>query len=157
MEEEAGSVSELSDEEDSDLEDDATDLDDERPGTLRYHLNHLNDPITPGARISVLQYCYVRMLEKQRSRTKDTYFDRDCRFFSACCGSAQDNLRPPSFDMVKKILGTREAHECERHVCPCDRHVYKAAQPGEYRNHAEDKCPRCQTPRFDKVTPTLQD
>ena len=91
------------------------------------------------------------MLEKQRSRTKDTYFDRDCRFFSTCCGPAQDNLKPPSFDMVKKILGTREAHECERHVCPCHQHVYNTTTPNEYRNLAEDKCPKCQTPRFNKV------
>lgn len=137
------------------MEDSDTDMDDDRPGTFRYYRSHLHDPIASGASISVLQYCYVRMLEKQRSRAKDTYFDRDCRLFNACCGPAQDNFRPPSLYMVKKLLGTREAHECERHVCPCDRHVYKVASPKEYQRYAEDKCPKCDMPRFDKVIHSL--
>ena len=127
-----------------------------RPKTLKYYLRHLHDPILPGAPISVLQYCYIRIQEKLRSKTHDTYFDRDCRFFCECCGPAEDNFRPPSLDMVRKILGTRAAHECERDVCVCDRHVFETLSPKDYRRHKEQKCPRveCRMSRFVEVGPT---
>ena len=81
-----------------------------RKGTFKYFMQHLHEPIVPGAPISVLQYCYIRVAEKQHHKTKDTYFDRDQRFFSECCGAQGEqahNFRPPSYDMVRKILGTR--------------------------------------------------
>ena len=88
------------DEDDFNLDHVASDLDDNTPGTLKNYRSHLNDPITPGAPVIILQHCCVRMLEKQRSRTKDTYSDRDRRLFSTYCGPSQDYLKPPSFDMA---------------------------------------------------------
>lgn len=129
-----------------------------RKGTLKYFMQHLHDPIVPGAPISVLQYCFIRVAEKQRHKIKDSYFDRDQRFFSECCGPQGEhahNFRPPSFDMVKKILGTRDAKECERHVCACDKHVFKTAMPREYERYKNDKCPKCGVTRFTEVSRSL--
>lgn len=129
-----------------------------RKGTLKYFMQHLHDPIVPGAPISVLQYCFIRVAEKQRHKIKDSYFDRVQRFFSECCGPQGEhahNFRPPSFDMVKKILGTRDAKECERHVCACDKHVFKTAMPREYERYKNDKCPKCGVTRFTEVSRSL--
>lgn len=118
-------------------------------------MQHLHDPIVPGAPISVLQYCFIRVAEKQRHKIKDSYFDRDQRFFSRCCGPTGEhdhNSRPPSFDMVKKILGTRDAKKCERHVCVCDKHVFRTAMPNEYEQYKDDRCPQCGETRFQEVS-----
>ena len=120
-------------------------------GTLRFYLEHLDDPIHPGASVTLLQHCYIRMLEKLRAKTKDNYFDRDCRILKTAAGEGEGNLHPPTLGMVRKILGTREAQQCERHVCPCDQHVYAFVEAGGYREHREDACPECETPRFDQV------
>lgn len=98
------------------------------------------------------------MAEKEHHKTKDTYFDRDQRFFSECCGAQgeqagrQSNFRPPSYGMVKKILGTRDAQQCERHVCICDKHVFKTVLPRDYVLHKDDQCPKCGEKRFKKVS-----
>ncbi len=89
------------------------------------------------------------MLKKLCAKTKDNYFDRDCRILKKGEGDSEGNLYPPSLGMVRKILGTREAHECKRHVCPCDEHVYNYARPEDYVTHRDDACPKCATPRFD--------
>ena len=121
------------------------------PGTLRFYLQHLNDPVHPGASVSLLQHCYVCMLEKLRAKAHDNYFDRDCRIHKIGAGDVEGNLHPPSLVMMRKILGTRAAHQCERHVCPCDQHVYEYIEPEDYREHRADVCPKCATPRFDLV------
>ena len=121
------------------------------PGTLRFYLQHLEDPVHPGASVTLLQHCYIRMSEKLRHKTHDNYFDRDCRIHKVAAGDGVGNLYPPSLVMMRKILGTRAAHQCERHVCPCDRHVYGYVEPEDYREHRANACPKCATPRFDLV------
>ena len=123
-----------------------------QPGTLPFYMEHLHDPIHPGASVTLLQHCYVRMLEKMRAKTNDNNFDRDCRILKTGAGEGEGNFHPPSLGMVRKILGTREAHQCERHVCLSDQHVYAFAEPGAYREHRYDECPKCATPRFDEVS-----
>ena len=121
------------------------------PGTLRFYLKHLADEIYPGASVTLLQHCYVRMLEKLKAKTKDNYFDKDCRILKTSAGDSEHNFYPPTLGMTREILGTREAHQCERHVCPCDQHAYPYVPLEEYWEHREDVCPDCATPRFNQV------
>ncbi len=107
------------------------------------------DPIWPGARMTVMEYCHIRMLEKQRSKTNDTQFDRDSRLVSEYY-CPEGNFVPPSFYLVRKLLESREAQECERHVCTHDKHVFPPALPSEYHQHRDDECP-CGERRFDEV------
>ncbi len=129
-------------------------LGEEERRSLEFYKARLGDPIWPGARMVVIQYCWIRIKEKLRSKTKDTQFDRDSRLMAEYF-CPPGNFVPPSYYLVKKLLRTHEAQECERHVCVCGHHAFAKLMPHQYNEHAEQRCPLpdCNELRFDKVFP----
>lgn len=115
--------------------------------TLEWWIQHRNDPLYPGASLSVLGLCYTLCDIKTSNAMRNEAFNIMCRFYSECC-LPTSNLHPPSYYVVRAILACETASSFEHHMCcHCDQ-VFDDLPREEWSAHASDECPRCGASRF---------
>jgi ssDNA-binding Zn-finger/Zn-ribbon topoisomerase 1 len=119
----------------------------------KFYLTNLQTPLYPGCKITVIGACYVLANEKVEGRMSDKSVDRMCRYMSDII-LPKGNLHPPSLYLLKKCLKVQDADSFEVHVCIKDCHRFPKLRKSQYHNHLDDKCPKCQHPRFKVVQMT---
>jgi hypothetical protein len=102
----------------------------------------------PGSKLTLEQFIFLRLHEVRSGNTTDAFasslFRADHKYVLP-----RDNICPPSLYLARRILGFKEPHEYEYHVCSCERHNFgPAGKPSSY--NLEEKCPLCSSTRFYK-------
>jgi hypothetical protein len=123
---------------------------DEAEGTAAYYRSKSEEPIYPGARVTVLQACYCLLTHKLSNKFGDVAFDELLRLLHEVF-LPEGNLLPPSLYILRKVLGCSNWDEFELHVCSnpnCGAHVWPYLPRAQYEEHKDDACPCCATARF---------
>lgn len=110
------------------------------------YIQHANDPLFPASRTTVKQYCFNMMELKRRGKMKTGTMDIMLRLVSQSVLPA-GNYAPPSYYLVKRVLGIRSPFEFEHHVCVNDHMVFPDKAKAQWS--MEDKCAECGEPRFE--------
>jgi len=111
-----------------------------------FYIRNMHRPVCPGSPLTVLQLCFLRLLEKQQCKVSDTYFDRECRSVKAML--PEGNLYPPSLYMMQRIIGCPDVADFEKHVCINDCHIFEDCARGRWEEIKDQCCPECAAPRF---------
>lgn len=117
--------------------------------TIEYYQGIMHEPIHEGAELTVLGASYVFLHMKETEHLRDGVFDRLCRLLHEV-GFQQPNNFPPSFYLMKGIVGCEPADKYEGHLCTCCNRVFPKLASGEWLSHADDTCSHCGTARFIK-------
>lgn len=110
-----------------------------RRGTAAWYHRMREEPIYPGNAFTVLTVCYWISCMKTMFRVPNTVIDLWCKFVHILL-LPQGNMFPPSFYLVKAVLGVPELKSVERHVCPLCWTLYPDVGPDKLDGHANDKC-----------------
>jgi hypothetical protein len=78
-----------------------------------------DDPIFPGAGITVLQAAYLMLSMKREGHIRDNVFDMVCRAISDVL-LPSGNLFPRSLYLMRRVIGCRTTEEVSVHVCVND-------------------------------------
>lgn len=116
----------------------------DQPGSAAYYIARRHSLVCEGWSVTLLEFCQVRLGQKLEGGQRDGHFDRDLRFLSDI--APPGNLFPPSYYMLKKVLGVSDVAEAERHVCVKLCHSWPYTPNSAYDKH--DACPKCEEPRF---------
>jgi hypothetical protein len=116
----------------------------------KFYLANLHTPLYPGCQLTVIGACYVLANEKIDGRMSNKSVDRMCRYIADII-LPKGNLHPPSLYLLKKCLKVEEADKFEMHVCTNDCYRFPKLKKSQYHDHRDDKCPKCQQPRFKVV------
>jgi hypothetical protein len=100
-----------------------------------------------GAKLTVQQASYALLRTKLEDHLTDKYLDNHCKWLSVVV-LPQPNFLPPSLHLLKKVCEVKEAEEFEKHVCVNDCVKFPDLRPSHYPTHLNEKCPKCQEPRF---------
>lgn len=117
-------------------------------GTFAFYKSHLDDEVYKGARCTLRQYCYEQLLARyedslsQKALANRLTFDHDT--------GPEPNYVPPTVYMWSRLVGVGDISHFERHVCPCEFHVYDHAHPDQWHALGDDTCPHCNETRFYK-------
>lgn len=101
-----------------------------------------------------MQACFLALYMKRRHHQTDQHFEEECKL-NHSVRLPPGNTHPSSLYMMKKLVGCREVHEVEQHVCVNDCYKFKKLQPQQYRTAVFERCPKCHELRFD-VKQTLR-
>lgn len=116
----------------------------------RFFLNNLRTLLYPGAKLTVIQACYVLGMEKSLGHVSDKVVDRMCRYISEVL-LPEGNLHPPSIYLLKKCLKVAPATDFEQHVCVNDCCKFPRLATRQYPAHVDETCGTCGERRFDVV------
>lgn len=122
-----------------------------RNSALWWYRNR-RSPIVPGHRVTVVQAAYWVAMMKRELRISDAATDAQCRLIHYLLLPA-DNLFPPSYYLVKAVLGVASDVQCIRHVCDTCWALLPDLDPADYQK--EDHCHQCGRTRFSKDTTGL--
>ena len=116
---------------------------------LKDLLDNMHEPIYAGARLTVLQACFLAMHEKREGRIRDGVFDRQCRVNKEVLMPKQ-NLYPGSVYLMRKVLGCEEVDDISIHMCVNGCQAWEHVPRREWKHHADDRCanPLCRSARF---------
>lgn len=118
-----------------------------KEGSTAWHRARLGEHIFPGARVSLMQHLYFLLEWKHSGRVNDEPFDRLLRYLAELCCPEGNNL-PRSIYKFNKLVGVGDLDEYERHVCPCDQHLFPKIHSKQWRQFSEERCPHCHLSRF---------
>jgi len=62
----------------------------------------------------------------------------------------QDNVLPPSYYTMRKVLSVRDPQEVEWHSCPLGCSGWPPTPQSHWQQHASDACQHCKGARFTK-------
>jgi hypothetical protein len=94
------------------------------------------------------QACFLALSQKLRHHQTDKHFEEECKIKHNLEYPA-GNSYPTSMYMMRKLVGCREVHEVEQHVCVNDCCKFNKLQPSQYRDAVDQKCKVCGERRFD--------
>jgi hypothetical protein len=115
--------------------------------TTEFYMARLHKRLYPGAKLTLLETCYVLAREKVQFRQTDKHCDRQLRFYSDQV-LPPGNLHPPSIHVLEKCIQCKHASEFEEHVCVNDCCRFPKLSSEEYATHHDDKCSKCGELRF---------
>ena len=52
-----------------------------------------------------------------------------------------DNICPPTYNLVKKVVNVKDVSEYEYHVCKCG--AFKKIRKEQWMDYSDEQCPRC--------------
>ena len=118
-----------------------------KEGTSAWWSERRDDPITHAHATSVLQMCFWLGRLKHEYRISDIAIDMICRLIHFLILPA-GNLFPPSFHLVKAVLGVPEGITSTRHVCDRCWTLFPPLEPDQFRIHIDATCNQCGNARF---------
>lgn len=118
-----------------------------KKGTGRWYRRLRMDSVVQGNPFSVLQTCFWIAQMKYDFRISDAAIDAFCSLIHYLLLPA-GNLFPPSYHLVKAVLGVPDGIQCVRHVCQQCWRLFPDMQPEQYQHHSGDKCAHCSADRF---------
>ena len=155
--EEADNDSKSSDDDDGDVEPDDSDGTDEggglKRGTARWYRQKRYHFITEGSTVTVLKAAYWVALMKSQLRVTDIVIDTVCAMIHYLLLPA-GNMFPPSYHLVRSVLGVPHSSTVTRHVCDKCWSLFPDLDPLEWAAHANEVCetPGCNNDRFEVPT-----
>jgi hypothetical protein len=79
---------------------------------VQWYNRRKNQPVQPGSKFTLLEVYYTLMLLKRETNQGDKAFNMWCKFVAESTnttdGDSEDNLWPPSFHVVKGVLGVED-------------------------------------------------
>lgn len=139
---------------DSDLnedQDDAVDIDQggtgPRKGSAEWWYQIRREKITPTSPVSVLQAAYWVAMMKQDLRISDAAVNATCRLIHFLL-LPKGNQFPPSYYLVRAVLGVASGVKCTRHVCDKCWTLLPPLDPDLHLDHKDDQCANCGRTRF---------
>ena len=117
-----------------------------RAGAYRWYMQHLYKPLYPGAIVTAIQACFVFMCLFNDANMGSNVIDKLLRLIWRIL--PRGNFLPPSFYMMKRILGIDSYVDYEYHACPCHKHRYEKISRADWAAHHGDACPKCGKTRF---------
>lgn len=115
--------------------------------SAKFYLERLQEPLFPGARLTLIQMCYALAKAKYDHHLSDTYMDNMLSFLSKRAFPT-NNLLPPSLYLLNKCIALPDPTAYEQHVCVNDCCKFPKLSKQQYHQHAADTCPVCDEPRF---------
>ena len=113
--------------------------------TAKYYIDRRFHPIHPGAEITVLGSAYLMCEVKDKYNLHDMALDHLCRL-QAEVFLPTGNHFPPSYYLMKKVLGYVAADQFEGHICDNCSHVYPKLDKDKWA--ANQTCNTCGAKRF---------
>lgn len=129
---------------DSDTESDTSGTDGRRGSAVWWYRNRRN-PIVPGHAVSAVQAAYWVAMMKQDLRMSDAATNSLCRLVHYLI-LPKDNYFPPSYFLVRAVLGVAPGVKCIRHVCDTCWTLLPPLSPEQYE--LDDHCQGCGRSRF---------
>lgn len=80
----------------------------DRSGTAAWYRSRQHQPVSPSASLTVLQYCYVLLNLKRRHRARNNLCS-ELIYLLARCVLPAGNIAPPSWYLVRKVIGCAAA------------------------------------------------
>ena len=121
-----------------------------KPGTAAWYRERLHDPVYAGAKLTLIQCCYLWLSMKLEGNVRDGQFDREARVMHDVM-LPQPNIFPPSFYLFRQIIGCEGVQDFECHSCPKDCHSWGPLPQNQWAAHEHDVCPKCSSERFKRV------
>ena len=127
-----------------------------REGTMAWYKQRLADKLFPGSLFTLLEAVYFLLMWKRTYRIGRQAMDSVIKLISTRMLPA-GHILPPTLHMVQRVSGAEEWDQYEVHICGkkgCKGHAWDYIPRTEWREHRDDQCPYCKTPRFkcSKVT-----
>jgi hypothetical protein len=73
--------------------------------------------------------------------------DHRCNIHATCC-LWQGNHMPPSYYIMKQVLGVREVKDIEWHSCEAGCTGWEPTRTSQWHKHKDDYCRKCHGKRF---------
>ena len=118
-----------------------------KKGTGRWYHWCRMQPVAAGNPFSLLQACFWLAQMKYDFRVSDAALNMFCSLVHYLLLPA-GNLFPPSYHLVKAVLGVPDGIHCVRHVCQTCWRLFPELQPEQFQDHCADRCEHCGGARF---------
>lgn len=106
-------------------------------------------PVTLPSTILHVQAVYAFVTLKQDTNSTDTAANKFLQYLQWLLPSG--HIMPPSWYLVKRIIGALELDTYQHHVCPCHKHAWSPLPRKQWRAQRTDRCPVCNDRRFVKT------
>lgn len=123
-----------------------------RAGSAVWWYLNRRQRIVPGHRVTVVQAAYWVAMMKRELRISDAAINRTCQLIHFLL-LPKHNLFPPSYHLIKAVLGVASDVKCIRHVCDTCWSLLPHVDPDKYDK--DDRCDDCGRTRFTKDTTGL--
>lgn len=122
-----------------------------KAGTGAWYHYHRTKSIVAGHAVTVLEACFWLATLKHDHKVTDVVINMVCGMVHRLL-LAPGNLFPPSYHIVKKVLGVDKFQARRSHICEVCWTIFPDLDPALFAAHAQDQC-ACGGPRF-LVSPT---
>lgn len=102
-----------------------------------------NEPIFKDAPFTVLQLCWLILMEKARSKVRDEAMNNILKLMSTLLAVIPGALFPTSLYAALRVVGANGANSSIEHLCPCCGDLFHHLSPDQYWQHVDDACRRC--------------
>jgi hypothetical protein len=121
-----------------------------RFGTVAWYQAHMHDNVYSDSKLTLMQVVYFFLMWKRQYRVGRKAMDSFINFMSLLLPSS-GNILPPTLHLFQRVIKAADWQQYELHICSregCTGHAWEYLHPSEWLSHQDDKCPKCNGPRF---------